>query len=262
MRRILRILAWTVATVVLLVFAVYLLRGPIFGGLIADTVTDALADELGGRYSIVGVEGEWLSGLALVGLRTEEAPPTGPLTKLQFGRAVVTYDLWELFSDDPMAAIHSVSVSHARVDVDLTRPPAEPRDEEPGAPLRLPPFDVSGEVFVRAEQGAVALEGLSLRGDAGSVDAEVKRVVLPELFGEQRTGEFAGRLLREADGGWVWSSSSSLAGIGVPRLRYAPDGAVDAVVAVAEGAITIAARGGEAEVRGNNIALARLPAWV
>jgi hypothetical protein len=262
MRRILRILVWTVATLVLLVFGVYLLRGPIFGGLIAEAVTDALADELGGRYSIVRVEGEWLSGLALVGLRTEEAPPQGPLTKLQFGRAVVTYDLWELFSDDPMAAIHSIAVTHMRVDVDLTRPPAEPRDEEPGAPLRLPPFDVSGEVHVRGEQGAVSLEGLSLRGDADAVDAEVKQVVLPELFGEQRTGELAGRLLRETDGAWVWSSATSLAGVGVPRLRYTPDGNVDAVVAVAEGAVTIALRGSEADVKGSNLALERLPAWV
>jgi len=263
MRRILRILAWTVATVVLLVFAVYLLRGPIFGGLIAEAVTDALEDELGGRYSLVGVEGEWLSGLALVGLRTEEAPAAGPLTKLQFGRAVVTYDLWAFFSDDPMAAIHSVSVTHARVEVDLTRPPAEPRGGAPAAePLRLPPFDISGEVFVHAEQGDVAVEGLSLRGDAGSVDVDVERVTLPEIFGAQRADAFAGRLLREADGGWVWSSSSSLAGLGVPRLRYAPDGGIDAVVAVAEGALTIAVRGGEAEVSGQNIALARLPAWV
>jgi hypothetical protein len=263
MRRILRILVWTFATVLLLVFAVYLLRGPIFGGLIAEAVTDALEDELGGRYSLVRVEGEWLSGLALVGLRTEEAPATGPLTRLQFGRAVVTYDLWELFSDDPMAAIHSVTVTHARVDVDLSRPPAAPREKEPAAaPLRLPPFDVKGEVFVRGEQGDVALEGLSLRGDAGVVDARVERVTLPELFGEQRTGELAGRLLRETDGGWVWSSSSSLAGIGVPRLRYAPDGDIDAVVAVAEGAITVAVSGGEADVSGDNLALERLPAWV
>ncbi|MHC4973170.1 MAG: translocation/assembly module TamB domain-containing protein [Planctomycetota bacterium] len=263
MRRILRILVWTFATLVLLVFAIYLLRGPIFGGLIAEAVTDALEEELGGKYSIVRVEGEWLSGLALVGLRTDEAPAAGPLTRLQFGRAVVTYDLWELFGDDPMAAIHSVTVTHVRVDVDLDRPPAEPRDREPAAaPLRLPPFDIKGEVFVRSEQGDVALEGLSLRGDAGSVDAKVDRVVLPELFGEQREGEIAGRLLRETDGGWVWSSSSSLAGIGLPRLRYAPDGDIDAVVAVAEGAITIAVRGGEAEVSGDNIALERLPAWV
>ena len=53
MRRILRILVWTFATLVLLVFAIYLLRGPIFGGLIAEAVTDALEEELGGKYSIV-----------------------------------------------------------------------------------------------------------------------------------------------------------------------------------------------------------------
>ncbi len=263
MRRLLRILVWTFAVILLLVFAIYLLRGPIFGGLIAEAVTDALSDELGGRYSLVRVEGEWLSGLALVGLRTEEAPPTGPVTRLQFGRAVVTYDLWGLFGDDPMAAIHSVSVTHARVDLELGRPPAPPRDEEPAAaPLRLPPFDISGEVFVRSAQGDLALEGLSLRGDAAAVDAQVDRIVLPELFGAQREGALAGRALREPDGGWVWTSSSALAGIGVPRLRVTPDGNIDAVVAVAEGAITVAVRGGEADVSGDNLALERLPPWV
>lgn len=263
MRRLLRILVWTFAVVLLLVFAIYLLRGPIFGGLIAEAVTEALEEELGGRYSIVRVEGEWLSGLALVGLRTEEAPAAGPLTRLQFGRAVVAYDLWDLFGDDPMAAIHSVSVTHARVDLDLTRPPAAPREAETDTvPLRLPPFDIAGEVHVRSAQGDVTLKGLSLRGDDGAVDAHVDLVRLPELFGEQRTGELAGRLLREADGGWVWTSSSTLAGIGVPRVRVAPDGSVDAVVAVAEGAITVAVRGGEAQVSGDNLALERLPLWV
>ncbi|MHC4550680.1 MAG: translocation/assembly module TamB domain-containing protein [Planctomycetota bacterium] len=266
----LRLCVRTALVLVLLVVGAYLLRGPLFGGLIAEAAADALAEQLGGRYSIASVEGNWISELVLVGLRTEEAPPTGALTRLQFERAAVSYDLRVLLGDEPLAGLRSLKIFGTRVDLDLTRPPGPPSAEQgrsvadvlDALPRRLPHLDLRGAVHLHGENGEFAVEGLSVRGAGAAFDVAATEVVLPASFGAERRGALAGRLVCEADDTFVWSSATQVAGVGLPRVRLARGGRLEATVGLGASTVEVRWEGGEGTLHADAIDVPRLPAWI
>lgn len=257
LERLLRVLAFLVLAVVLLLVGAYVLRGPLFGRLLAERIERELGAALGGRFSVVRVEGSYLFDLAVVGLRTEEAPP-GPLRRLDCGRAVVKYDLERLLDGD-LGAISFVLASNAVVEVDLTRSGGAPGAEGPELPRRLPVLEIYGDIAVETGMGEVRAKGLSLNTVGGNrYGVRAIELALPERFGP--AAPFAGVVERTGPLAFVLASETPVAGVTPAHVAW--DGALDARLVVAGAAVEARIGGGEAKLRAESLDLARLPAWV
>lgn len=257
LQRLLRVLAFLVLAVLLLAVGAYVLRGPLFGRLLAERIERELGAALGGRFSVVRVEGSYLFDLAVVGLRTEEAPP-GPLRRLDCGRAVVKYDLKRLLDGD-LGAVSFVLASNAVVEVDLTRPGGAPGAAAPELPRRLPVLEIYGDVAVATPLGEVRARGLSLNTVGGNrYGLRASELALPERFGP--AAPFAGTVERTGLSAFVLTSETPVAGVTPERLSY--DGALDARLAVGGATVDVSVAGGGATLRAGALDLARLPAWL
>jgi TamB, inner membrane protein subunit of TAM complex len=257
LQRLLRVLAFLVLAGALLAVGVYVLRGPLFGRLLAERIERELGSALGGRFSVARVEGSYLFDLAVVGLRTEEAPP-GPLRRLDCGRAVVEYDLERLIDGD-LGAISSVLASNLVVEVDLTRPSGAPGAPGPELPRHLPRLELYGEVAVETGIGEVRAKEFLLNTTGLDVyGVRARELSLPERFGPG--APFAGTIERTGPFAFVLSAETPVAGVTPERVSY--DGALDARLVVAGAPVEVAFARGEARLRADAIDLARLPAWV
>ncbi len=254
LQRLLRVVAFLVLAVLVLGVSAYLLRGPLFGRLLAERIERELAARLGGRFSVQRVEGSYVFDLALVGLRTEEAPP-GLLRRLDCGRAVVEFDLRRMLDGD-LGAITSVLASGAVVEIDLTRKGGGAGAAEP--PRLLPRLELQGRVAVATEFGEVRAEGL-LVNTSGTEALAVRATALrlPERFGPP--APFAGTIKRTGPLAFVLTSDTPVAGV-VPA-RVACDGALDARLVVGGSAAELRVADGEARFTSAALDLARLPSW-
>jgi len=263
-RRLLRILVRTLLGLVLLLLLTYLFRRPLFEGLIIERVEGLLAEQLGGRYSIAALEGSWIFDVAVVGLRTEEPPATGALTRLEFGRAEVTYDLRKFLGDDPLDAIGSIRVSNARVDVDLARPSEEPSEPSGNVleqiPPRLPEVEVAGSVLLRTPEGDVSLDGIALAlVDDDTADLDLGSLKVPPRYGPG--GRLAGRLRRRGPEAVTWTSETELSGIVPARVAYAGE-TVEATLRVGGAPVELRAGPDSATAKLENLDTTKLPPWI
>lgn len=254
LQRFLRVLAFLVLAVLVLGIGAYLLRGPLFGRLLAERIEGELAARLGGRFSVAGVEGSYVFDLALVGLRTE-VPPPGMLRRLECGRAVVEFDLGRLIDGD-LGAISSVLLSNAVVELDLSG-----KEGASGAaelPKHLPRLELYGRVEVATGWGEVRAEGLSVN-TVGREKLGIRAMALrlPERFGP--SAPFAGTLERTGPLAFVLSSDTPVAGVVPARVAY--DGALHAQLVVGGSAAELRVAGGEARFSSAALDLARLPRW-
>jgi len=254
LQRLLRVAAFLVVAALLLGIVAYLLRGPLFGRLLAQRIERELAARLGGRFTIERVEGSYVYDLALVGLRTVEAPP-GALRRLDCDRAVLEFDVRRLIDGD-LDAISSVLASGAVVEIDLTREGGAGGDVEP--PRRLPRLELYGRVTVATEFGEVRAEGVSVN-TIGTERLGLRATALrpPPRFG--RGAPFAGTVERTGPRSFVLTSETPVGGVVPERVAY--DGTIDARLLVAGGAVGLRVAGGEARLRGDALDLARLPPW-
>jgi len=263
-RKILRALVRVVLGLALLLVALWLLRVPLFGGLVKRAVVRRLEAELGGRYEIDGVGGTWLSDLRLEGLRTVEPPPTGPLVGVAADRIEVHYDLLGLLGDQPLAAVEEVEVAGGRVDLDVERPAAGGGGEAPDLG-DLDAFrgslDVDLDVTVATGQGAVALRGLAARlGPGRPLELAIDEVVLPDRLDVR--GPLAGRVTRVDADTWRFTSESRLGGVLLTEATIHRRGRVEAVLEVAGGRVAAGAGSGRVEADLVGLDLARLPDFV
>ncbi|HEX5138806.1 MAG TPA: translocation/assembly module TamB domain-containing protein [Planctomycetota bacterium] len=257
LERLLRVLAFLVLATLALAVGAYVLRGPLFGRMLADRLEEELGKALGGRFSIVRIEGSYLFDLAVVGLRTEEAPP-GPLRRLECGRAVLRYDLRRLIDGD-LSAVSFVLASNLVVEVDATRSGGAAGAGMPELPRYLPTLEIQGEVAVRTAIGEFRATGLLLN-TTGTQEYGVRaaELRLPERFGP--AAPFAGTVTRTGPRAFVLAGLTPVAGVTPERVAY--DGAVDARLVVGGGPLDVALAAGEARLHADALDLARLPAWV
>ncbi len=255
LQRLLRVVAFLVLAVLLLVLGAYLLRGPLFGRLLADRIERELGARIGGRFSVERVEGSYLFDLALVGLRTEE-PPAGALRRLDCGRAVVEFDLRRLIDGD-LGAIESVLASNADVEIDQTRKGGALGAAE--LPKHLPRVELYGRIAVATGMGEVRAEGLSIntvgRDKLGIRTMELR---LPARFGPG--APFAGVVTRTGPRAFALDSDTPVAGVTVVHATY--DGSLDADLRVGNSRASLHVALGRARFLSESLDLARLPGWV
>lgn len=252
--------------------AVYLFRGALFGRLVADEITQALSEELGGSYSIRAVEGDWITGVVLVGLRTETEPPDGMLREIGFERAAIGFS-WTTVRDDALRAITDLDIDGLRIV--LGRNPEEVADDASSGPdlaevlaaipRPLPRLDVRGRVLAHTASGEWVAERVRIEGGGTAVRVAFDDVAPP---------------LEDADGPWRlrgavdwadpdvvrWTSDEDFGGV-TPSALTGSTGSggasrLDAKVAVAggtvEGTVTSSGFRGAAAA----IDVAKLPPWL
>lgn len=103
LRRVLRIGLRVALIVTVLLLAAWVLRKPLFGGMVKREVTAALARATGGRYEIGDLGGNWLTELRILRLRTVEAPSAGGVDRLDVDEITLQYGLGALLADETSA---------------------------------------------------------------------------------------------------------------------------------------------------------------
>ena len=249
----------------------YLLRGALFGRLVASKITAAIAAELGGEYAIESVEGNWITDVVLVRLRTSTPPADGALRDVGFDRARIAFSLREVFGD-PVRALRGVEIEGLRVVLG-----ASPRDPPAGAapgvsvgeilagiPRPLPPIDVRGSALVRTSSGDWIVGHIHAKGGATSLALELGDVVTP-LSGVAGGQGVRGTLDWSAPGVLLWTSQDEFAGVTASALTVTAGPGrtwkLDARVAVAGGTAKGSVSDSGFEVNATALELARVPAW-
>ncbi len=266
MKRAFRVLFWVVLGLVVIGGAVWLLRVPLFGGLVKGAITSRLSQEFGGSYSIDEVGGSWLSDFEIRGLRTVSAPTTGPFARLDVGEARVHYDLRRtLLGDRPLSGIEVVEVRGLRLDVDPLRAGSRAERAEPPDLALLDDFrgrvDVEGTVSVETGSGPAVLRDLRVRyGPMHVLDLDVGDVTLPERFAVK--GPLAGTVNRIDDRTWRWTSDATFGEVRVPEATITTTGEVRGAIEFEAGRLEVTLAGRELVIRTEGIDLAQLPTWV
>lgn len=244
----------------------YVLRVPLFGGLVKDAITSRLAEALGGRWEIESVGGNWITEIRVEGLHAVEAPAHGLLTGLRADETTVTYDLPGLLRDDPLAALEGIVMKGGGIDLDLTRPVEGGKG---GVEPTLGVFegfcgrvDVETDIVAETDSGPIRLEALRVVFAPGrDLDLSVRDVSLPDCF--EVRGPLAGRVEEVGAGIWHWSSDAVL---GEVRVRDATldtrDGRVEARVEIAGGRVDVTLADGTVAAKAEGVDLARLPRWL
>ncbi len=207
LRRLLRrLFLWGFLPILLLLVLAYLLRAPIFESWLRQEIVRSLQAELGGRAAVLGIEGNWITGLELRGLSLQSG--TGPLREVRGGKLSIELDPWTLLVDQKLSGLELAKIEATRLVIDLdaplnSRPPVAEADSSSNAPswqqlLHAFPRGVSvtvGELQLRGQgkrrNGALSLEllpgtgkrqlrvkgsGLNIRGsiDPATLEARAK----------------------------------------------------------------------------------------
>ncbi len=261
--RIVRVLGVSLGAMLLLVALLYLLRGPIFGGLVRRYLARELSSALGGRWTVGGVGGSWISDLSLEDVEMIEPPATGPLVGAGADAVTADYDLLGLVGGRGLAAVHAIHVRALWATLDL--------DRSGGAPARLPSFvlapvydalpRVEADARLRAtSRGRVIEAGLRV----ATVAPRTWRARLDDvrLDGDTLEGEIAGRAELTDPTHLAWTSSTSLDGFGLPALDWRLSGRLSLRVTTPAGDVRLDATGAGVDVAAEGLDLGRIPSWV
>ena len=174
-RRLLRLVTRTTLVLVACVVALYLLRIPLFGGMLRDRVARELSELSETPVSIGSVSGSWFADLTLHDIAFPELPADGSVRTAAIERVTVEYRVLDL-ADDPLAALEFVGIDglelwlHFAEDDepietdDLAQPLA---DFLRGIPDQLPRARVEGHIRASTDRAAVAADLLAERPRAG-----------------------------------------------------------------------------------------------
>lgn len=189
----------------LLLFLLWVFRFPLFGGLLKDTIGDALASE-GIRLEVGGISGSLLTNVELTEVRVTDNTGAPFLKKAAVSRVRASYSLFGLIGggDD---WIEDVTVEGVTGVIDLDAPPAPPKEETPSGgggtvPLpghvRLADLDLTvtrgGDELVLRDAGVEATRTGAESFD-GSFGAGLARAVVEgeEHRAEDVSGQFTWR---------------------------------------------------------------------
>ncbi|MHC4940328.1 MAG: translocation/assembly module TamB domain-containing protein [Planctomycetota bacterium] len=220
--RLRRLFRWTRRILLLLLLAgagVYLARDKILAEPLANLVADQLSKALGGRFTLERVEGTYFTNLRLIGLRTVEAPPDGPLTRIDLDRAEAQFTLFKLRLD-------AVTVEGLVTELDLDRP-TEPSDEpfDLGDLPDFPRVKLDGAVAVKAGGRSFSIGHVAIEGDGRKFRLHTQDL---DLAGEIKAERFGGELERSAPDTLIWTSEDELRGVHPRRIRVVLAGDIEA----------------------------------
>ncbi len=264
-RRLRRLRKWLFGLATVLV-ALYLLRGPLLSGLLRDRIVAVVAEATELTIEIDSVEGNWITGLSLVGVRVTGLTDADELRAVAVGRVDVTYNLVGLL-DDPLHAIDSFTVAGAELRLVIDDEPSDWDNTESiladviDLPLAdLPPGRIDGFVSIRDDDVLIeaAIE-LDIAGDG--IDVRIDDLVLALPWGTIR-GDGLRTAIRQSDDTLFTDGALELTGARVHSARlHAVDGRVQlsTSIGVGRGSIDATLWRDSIDARSTNIDLRALP---
>lgn len=181
-----------------LLSGIYLLRWPLFGGLIRQRAAEAISSALGVAVDLDDFEGSLLGGIRCRSMRLEARDGRSQLRFLSVADIRVDYDLWRLIAGD-LGAL-SISAADADLAVDLDRPGIRDDSGSSGSgqfalPDHLPAIDI---LVSRIE---IFQGGRALNATGGRLSLDP-----PDQTGKQRGFLRADRVLASSpDWDELWS---------------------------------------------------------
>ncbi len=109
-RRLLRRLGRIATLVVALTAGLYLLRGPLFGGLVRRALEDEISAVVGTRVTIGAIEGGWISDMTLLDVRAPDLTDEDAVRRASAARIAVRYRLLDVLRD-PLAGLDDVAIT-------------------------------------------------------------------------------------------------------------------------------------------------------
>jgi autotransporter translocation and assembly factor TamB len=258
--------------VLMLLGGVYLLRQPLFGGLVADRVSHVLSKALGVPVRVDKVLGSWVADARVEKIRLDRSQTTGTLVRLDADVLEVHFNLWQLLAGEAVEGIRRVKAEGLQIEMDFTRaaPAPDPqvdtdveadlREAVEAVPRALPPIDIDATIVLTTGLGRFVVRDVVISTPEPTVlglDAEA--IEFPGPVGTARG--FSARVRRTADG-LVWESRSEIAGVVLEQVELNEAGGISVTGDVAGAALSITAGEGVARLDTGAMHIARVPPWV
>ena len=251
-----------VAVIVALV-VLYLLREPLFGGILARIAGDRLSSGLGGPVTIARVGGSWFGGVVVHGLRGDGLAG-GVITHVACDRLAIDWRLLDLVRGRGLGALATVQAEGLVIAIDPAAAPADGGGDTfdlGSLPEPLPALDLAARVTVRTPRGDLRVDAVRLLFDGRTGQLAVAGAELPVVG---PLDAFALSVARSGDR-LVLDGVDAIAGI-VPRRvevvlgRAGPQ--VTAELGLLSGVLTASASRGVAQVDAAGLDLGAAPAWL
>ncbi|MCA9319739.1 MAG: hypothetical protein KDB53_03340, partial [Planctomycetes bacterium] len=256
-----------------LLVGVYLLRDQLLAGPLARVASNVLSDQLGGRFELERVEGNWFGDLELVGMRTDESPSVGALQRVSFDRIRVTYDLMTLLGERPQDGIESVTVSGLDLKLDLTAPTEESTEPPPSLadivdalPRSFPEMTINGRVEVLTADGSMILGDLRVAGGSQELALTLREIEPLPTLRDGAPESLTLTLARLPERTWQLSLDEEVWGLKIEaaRVGLGQDDALQAELAAtfAEGSLRASLNQGQLSANLESLKIAAAPAWL
>ena len=248
--------------------ALYLLRQPLFGRIVANQVGNALSESLGVPLRVDRVLGSWVADARVEGISVETGPRSGVLTDFEAKSIVVHFSLWDILRGDVVGGIKGVEAEGLKIALDLTRPSPQPDEDEEtslgevidGVPPRFPPLDVHADLLIKAGLGTFRIDGVAITTPGSPVIAlDAEHIICPDPAGD--LGALHAKLRRDARG-LTWESESELAGLQLARVDADREGVVHAEGTVAGATLDVQFGKGRAHATTGPMRAEAVPAWI
>jgi hypothetical protein len=261
LRRALKIAAFVLLAIVVLLCAAYVFRGPLFGKWAAAKIGALLSRELGARVTVGNVGGDLFTGFELHEIRINDA--AAPLARARISRVRVEYPFLGILGDAPLRRLGLIRVGGLDLEIDLTKPRPPSERPPPRIPPDLPRIEISGSVLVRTSGGSVRSENVALAGAGRSFRLRLDPLELPESW-RQAPAPIEASLEILDESTLVWTSPSAIAGVGLRSFRLVTGDrpALSFELGVARGRLEGTADESAIAFTIEDAAFEHLPAWV
>ena len=170
--------------VAVVLIAVYLVREPLLGGVVARIAGDRLSASLGGTVTIAQVGGSWFGGVVVDGV-AGEGLAGGAVARLDCDRLVIDWRLFDLLRGRGLGSVARVQAEGLAITI-------APAAAAPSAaktstfdlatlPEALPALDVDARITVRTLHGDIRLDAVRLRFDGRAGQLAVAGANLPVI---------------------------------------------------------------------------------
>lgn len=247
-----------------MVLVLYLLRVPLFGGVLAAIAGERLSEQMGGQVRIARLGGSWFGGVEIDGL-VGEGLGHGVVTRVGCDRLTIDWRLLDLIRGRGLGAIVSVRAEGLAIAMDPAK--AGPQGGTPGGfdlatlPEPLPALDIDARVTVSTQGGDLRLGAVRLRFDGRAGQLAVAGVEVPVVGA---LDAFAVSVARMGDRVQI-DGVDAIAGIVPRRVEVALGHAgptVAAELGLLGGVLHLATSSSSGSADAVGLDLAAMPAWL
>ncbi len=99
----------------------YVLRVPLFSGLILNSITQNLAKQLNADVHIESLDGSWISDARIQKIQIRSKDPDSCLQALSIGEIAVSYNLWGIINGASLADLSDIAIHSLDIDLQASK---------------------------------------------------------------------------------------------------------------------------------------------